>query len=797
VTSAPVRNREAVAALFVWTVCLLAASRPFPLPPEVKDGAALVAMLLVPGWSLAGQWPNLAPSRVARLGLAVPLSLAVLAVPVVPACIFGVPVLPTAAGYLFGTFLLLVRGLGLKNHRSVPATSPVAAILVVAAMGVAAWSGAVRGPGTDGPDHVTTVNEIILQGRLLPTQGLTADGEVDRVDPRKGIFHIALAAAAVISDTEAREVWQAAPGVLAAGWIALIFALGCRFGGSVAAGVWSAVLAFLFLGGPGGAWWPRSGYGAHVALLVSWSMMWVWLSVSGRGRGWLLAVLSATATLVHPMGAGFFVVPAGVGALVAVRSARRPLVSGVFAAVAGALPCLVYRWFESRGPWNPIHARAMPVLDLGGGWEVLWPGEGIRLLGVGLLAVPALWFLRTRAPEDRRVLAAATLTPLGIAFLPGVFGIVARFTSSFPIKLLYAVPFFLVLGVVLGSGWSRRGWVPRVLLGAMLAAAAPGALARFDRSLRDVGRTPAAEAALQTLRSLPGRVVVAADPWLSSLIAAETPHFPVTVLDQHGHPLDPRGLERLADLGLMISPWESPARRMERMLAYRVSHVAVAEQPGLELQFGCVRGDGVDRSRLDAFGPARGPFIPRGAGVIFVDLDRRDAASLRPLLVPPPIPEAGSWQPVTREDGACGGVELCGLGLPDTLRSGGTAPMILIWSRGEGDVAWPVTAHVRLTGVDHPPAPKWRRWLLGEHGGRLRADFPPFSGAWPPRGWAVGDSLADVEEFRDVFGLAPGRYAVSARVLPDAPFPRIELRDLVSNDDQWQGDSLGVITVIP
>jgi hypothetical protein len=439
----------------------------------------------------------------------------------------------------------------------------------------------------------------------------------------------------------------------------------------------------------------------------------------------------------------------------------------------------------------------MPVLELAAGWEVLWPGEVVRILGVGLFAVPALVLLRSAASGTRRFLVVATVLPLMVALIPGVFGVATTLASSLPVKFLYAVPFAWILGIVLASGWTRHGFLPRAALAAALLASAPSAARRFDRVNRDLGRPATADAVIDSLRAIPGRIVVAADPWLSGLIAAETPHFPVTVLHQHGHPLDAGGLDRLNDLGRMLSPWESPRSSLERMLLYRVSHVAVAVQPGLETAFGCVRGGEMDRERLAKFDPAGGPFTTRGPGLIRVDHARMGSVSSLPLIPPPVWGEGGEAWDVPSGDGRVGDVVLGRLRMPRTLRSGESIPIQFGWSRLGYDAGWPVIAHVRLTSEDHRPAPKWRRWLLGERAGRLRQGFHPFRAAWPAPGWPEGTILVDSQELGDYVGLAPGRYRVSVRVLPEPVFARVSVRDLISDEDRWQGETLGVVTVLP
>ncbi len=150
----------------------------------------------------------------------------------------------------------------------------------------------------------------------------------------------------------------------------------------------------------------------------------------------------------------------------------------------------------------------------------------LGLLGL-VLVVPA-----TRSLGDavgRAYLRAAAAASILFAVVPGLFDLAARFTSSLPIKLLYLNPFFFVLAALVTGSWKGRGGRLRPILAILIVVALPGALDAFSPG-RVAGWRPAGvDGALEMLRAIPGREVVAADPWVSSLIAAETPHDPITV----------------------------------------------------------------------------------------------------------------------------------------------------------------------------------------------------------------------------------------------------------------------------
>ena len=108
-------------------------------------------------------------------------------------------------------------------------------------------------------------------------------------------------------------------------------------------------------------------------------------------------------------------------------------------------PVILVRVFEVGGSINPLHRQAMPVLELGS-WSVLWPPEVLRLLGpVGILGLVVVALTRSFPTPASRYGAAASLAAVGLTLVPGLFDAAHRTTSSLPIKMLYAVPFFWVL----------------------------------------------------------------------------------------------------------------------------------------------------------------------------------------------------------------------------------------------------------------------------------------------------------------------------------------------------------------
>ena len=524
------RERLPLAVQAVLTVALVALTRTVGLPEPVRAIGALVAVLLVPGAALVLLWPgNATRGWLPVVALSFPLSLLAVSGAALAGWLLAWGPLPLAAGYLFGTFLLTLAAL-VRVHQAAPEekTPPwgrlsrgfslaVTGLLLGAAL-VAVWAGAPTGPVTDGPDHMAAVEEIRTSQEMFPHQGLVPPGELERSDPRKGVLHVGMAMAAELADVSTRQVWTAAPAVLVVSWLALVVLLGLELGLG-RGGAWMAgVLALVFLGGNGGAWAVRLGYGAHAGLVVAWAASWVLLELL-RGFGWwraaLLGILVAVGAAVHPMAPAFFFLPAVLLPVTGWKGRPFPLGSlgkALLVSLMVLAPVVLLRVPQLRGAVNPLHRQAMPVLELAKGWSVLWPPAWFRILGpvgvVGVLLLPAAaGALKDRL--GRRYLVAATAAALGPALLPGVFDLGAAWTSSLPIKLLYLTPYFWIGGVVLGSGWTGKGkWLRGALVVGLLACL-PAATARFAPGRVAGWRPSGIEPMLETLRAMPRRSVVA------------------------------------------------------------------------------------------------------------------------------------------------------------------------------------------------------------------------------------------------------------------------------------------------
>jgi len=263
------------------------------------------------------------------------------------------------------------------------------------------------------------------------------------------------------------------------------------------------------------------------------------------------------------------------------------------------------------------------------GWFVVSPKLIVHPLT--LLALCALVVLPLRPERERRLLWPATLIPLGIAFVPPLAALMGRIVLPWMVyRILWFVPFGLLLAVLTDEGLKRlgrRGWIAFAIVTAL---AVPGwsevTLKRIqpDRERLAAPRDAAFRALIDALRHLPPEAVIAAAPELSERIAAFVDRRVLAMSDRativFTGSRDLGEARMRARAAVMAGLWrpregvpepthvlyadDSPAARYcgERLLrgdAYRLCTFVPAEPaPGVRMQRAATNADGPQRATL-------------------------------------------------------------------------------------------------------------------------------------------------------------------------------------------------------
>jgi hypothetical protein len=760
------------------------------LPEPVRLGIGFFLLLLLPGWILDRLLtPSAAPSLAARIARAFGLSVAVGSILGMASWFFGgdVSLGPVTAGAsapplpgrlsgvlwgeglwtLIGSVILVARAR--RGFRSRGRAAPTRRIVLAALLGMVLvgavlgfHAGGGFGYGSDAPDHVSQIREMVERDRILPRTAFYVDGDGAAVDSRKGFFHVLMAAWSLASEIEPVRLWHFLPGLLLPVALIVFFTFARRLLRGDGAALFATFLALVCFGEPLRGAFIRLGYGNQMGTLLSWVVLALALEYAlqggedasgasrtesgGGGAGHpsprlpllvALAAFAAGATHMFAIIQVLFSLGVFGLALLLLHGRRHPsflrLGRLLPAVLAGCLPPLAWRMIFAYAPLNPIHTHPQGLLFVTGKLFTILPVQWWRFLSaLGFGAVLVSLFLWKRARRDDAVLymAALSLVPILIVANPLIVPLLQPFLGYLVDRLVQTVPFLVVIAYA--AGWMGRRLLtrqafrrvlPALAFYALLAALLVPRLAGFVHAYSAAGMASArARSVLDwddllaaTEASVPTPSVILSDPVTGYSIPALTPHYTVSVLHQHGSPSDSLALERLAACRDVLSPYVGVPEKARLCRRFHADYVLVNESfnETRDLFYASI---GPDRARRERESLEAEPLLfeeiwrkeSRGAllRVRWENLDAlagaraEDPASGVSLRELP----AGA-APVAMNTSA--GITLAGVAL-DTTRVGGGEDLglTLYWRRAGAPPRFPVKVHLCL----ETEAPRSRLW---------------------------------------------------------------------------------------
>jgi len=702
-------------------------------------------------------------------------------------------------------------------------------VTLVVTLLVALRLGTPLGSMDDALDHLATIRHLVDSNRVEFPGAFYGRDEPAGVDIRKGVTHVALAIATVVSHVDPILTWESSATLLAplaaAAFLSLTLALASGF----APATWLALPGLLLFTGDS-TWIFKSAYGGHAGLALAWAILAGFLS--GWGWRWAL-VAGAAAASVHAYAPvqvlapllGFrllMLIPAG-GRREVTGGPTVPSLAGLAAFLLGSLPVEAARWLLAAGGRNPLHEQSMAWLQLGPG-PVASP---IQLIGwFGLAGVVAMLVALVLALVDdrrsHRYLAATVLVPVSLLLNPWLLASVGdRFGSvANKLALVWSPALAFVLLAAAAIHPDNRKWL-RMAAGSATAlllltgwSSFPAALNRITRPGEPGPESLPNPVAGAINRLLPTDAVIASDPITSYAIPAMTGRRVIVTLHQHSPPGDVRAAERLAvaaTLGSTCVPLEEALARCQeegagwlvfnptsrRRLDEFAAHRDPRNNTELSARFHPIPG------RLDLVTVVEGFQIYRINGQAIISPAPRPAPVM-PLSGPP----ANSVRVSQRE------LELAVESLPrdSRARRGESISLPASWRVGgamsdaAGKLAYrEVEAHIRFEHEDvgrigmPGPFSKLHRRLVVEPGlgGSLRARGVelPFRGLCSPAEWPRGEWLQDSLQLTVPSQIIPGRYRLELSLDEVELYPVLTLADLFSDEDRHEGPEIGWMTI--
>jgi len=645
-------------------------------------------------------------------------------------------------------------------------------------------------------------------------------------DPRKGAFHVFLAAVARSTAVDPWDVWSTAT-VLIFPFSFLAFLCFSRVFVSGRLQLAACGALFLFAYGGVGLYFPRSTlYGQNFSTMWFWGIAALCL-VRGRGRSrasiLLIVLVAMGGSLAHAgvvLHAAFLSAALVMFAPVFGHTLRSALRVGIVLAVA-VVPAIVLRVLHAVDP-NILHTHPQGLLYLTPRWFVFSPAEAVRQQGLlfagGIAALfPAALFLRDN-PYVRRIWAMCVL-PLAVSFVPFIATPLFERASYMAFRSLLEIPAFaaIVVTTTAVSTWAWRGGVPRRALVATGLVA--WSFLFLTPSIRSIGSELRAGSAgtsfgernadvIEYLRTLPALSVVVSDPHTSYALSAFVPHLFVATNGQHGNPNDRYAMPRLAAVRDILNPWSPAGAVADQCDRWGVDVVVVnSRTPAhahdfLSLWDQSFYGDTV--LKLGSFGQRFRTLYERDDMTVFLHdpAGPRDAG-WGPDDVLANAPRAGGKP--CRVESPDGDYAVTGIFLDrDTVPTGGVVRIEIAYDKPRSsDFGFSHEMHVRFDHVTLPdvrgvPGEKHaRRWQDRRAGKtrRFRYDRVAFDGFLPRDYWPIG------REFYDRFSVPvprwamAGDYRIEVSISRRSLLPNFTLDDFLYNRDHYSGVACGSLTV--
>ncbi len=747
--------------------------------------------------------------------------------------------------------------LGEEQQRERPLAPPWATVLVlgvivVVASALAFYAGGNFGYTTDSPDHIACVREMVERDRILPRTTFYQDGDGASVDPRKGFFHVALAAVAQLSAVDATRLWMLLPGILAPFALIIFHSLARSVLRSEGAALFATFLAVICYGEVNRGMFARLAYGNFMGIVIAWGVVALALGYALGARGrvtlWLVGLGAFAGTATHAFAAVdlFFSLGAYLVAVLLVHGWRHRTLTRTAAALGavfvGALPVLLWRLVFASGSLSPIHTHRQGALYLQGELFVMTPFDWMRYLGgLGLAGIVASFFLWKRARDDDGVLFLVTLSvaPLLVLLNPFVMPVLEPILGYLVSRFASLIPFLIVLAYVarrMGGNLLELHSVRRVLTAlafyALMVWLLFPHLEAFARSYASAnlkaarGRSVLAWSDLmqQLDAQIAQPAVILSDPLTDYAVPALTRHYAVAVLHQHGSPSDSLAVPRLAACRDVLSPYLGTGEKARICKQFAVGYVLLNNSFNRSIQlFFCDVGPDLGRQQRRALESDPSLFArvadygERGA---LYRVRQENLAALCGIVTPgQAVPAQRSTEMVAGRvllrtlptdaipvlPDTVAGITLTAVSLDrDRVARGDSLGMTLYWRRVGAPRLFPTTTQLHLE-TEAPRGPLWstrlskvhRWWIERRHGVRYRLRQPavPLDGAFGIEHWPRDRYIVDRQQVRVPARCAVGTYAVKIGWMEQSFLPNVPLRHYLSDRDAYEGETVATVEV--
>lgn len=740
-------------------------------------------------------------------------------------------------------------GSGFPDNRAL--SRPIVIIMITILAIVSIITLVVRDPisyTADSPDHMAYIRAVTRSHEVFPNRFIYSDGGMLTRDIRRGLLHAMWGTInAATSRTDVLPVWPFISWIGSIFLLLGIFFLGVQLFGSQSIGIGGVILYLLFYQrGFAGHQLFTNAYGFYFAKIYLFSFLaCVILYVRTARRDLLfMAVLSSFAAIgthiSYIMILLFIVCILWIvewlqyGDKIRVRELTGRIIRLIGLVIAVNLPYLFLRYIKDYNPVNEIHTHPQGMLFFGDKLAVINPiifyQQSGPLMIVALFAVFILW-RQSRGDRNLRsvlcLVAAVYILSFNPLFVPFIMDkityLIVRFSVAAPSMLVVA---YLIRDVLLGSRKEELSRT-RMILGSIivLVLLVPGlalnitdfAHAGRDRHISE-RKSCLALADLYSFvnRSIPAGSVIASDPITSYALLAFTDQYVVCTYDQHSTPNDSTAIRRMYACRDIFLPGATCGGRSRALDEYGARYVVVngriptivrsqywrpdrasAETTAFELS----RCEASFESLYSAESLYLFAYTGAPDDVGAVDAEETGEGPERP---PFQVSEfVGDFGQLT--ESGTDGIYIENYGQDaEKVSRGDTLGIFIDWVASERMEPGTYIVYVRFDAEFEKGALYRSRYgkiyrkalerIRGETY-RCRYDALPFEGIYPPDKWIPRQVLRDHIRVPVPGYISKGVYTISVKMDNAPHYSNLRMKDLLRDDDFYDGPDLMEIRI--
>ncbi|MCD6380169.1 hypothetical protein J7M07_06970, partial [bacterium] len=434
----------------------------------------------------------------------------------------------------------------------------------------------------DSLDHLSFIRRALDSGNILPGDSFYIDGDGHFFDPRKGIWHSAVALLTYQADVTPVYIWKMLPSFLSFFVIASFLFFAVELLSSFPLAIFAGFILLLFFRGEGLLWFTKVAYSRHITQGILWTEAGLMLHQlreyeGGKGNYFLLFLIAFTGTAIHIIfPVLLFVFLAGLFVFVHLPGGKewKGKFWGLTAIqIAGVAIPLIIRLIYTTGEYNFIHIHRQGLFELTNWFIIIDPLEIISSMGIAaifaIFIIP-FYFLVVWKRREFEVVEIICLLPVLIVIAPFLSALLEKYMGYLYFRILYSAPLACFLSFVISdfvkilfTGKSRMNYMDvskgkrnlkriAALIGVgififypvrysatsfsqeanILLKGKPEKYKRYSQFFRIMNRL------------IPEHSVILSDPVTSYAISGLTDHFVYVVSAQHESPSDLISLDR-------------------------------------------------------------------------------------------------------------------------------------------------------------------------------------------------------------------------------------------------------------